>query len=74
MAICTTAVSSGFGVLSAFNFKTKGELVAASGILCLLAAPLAALKFSSLVAHIYSLFGYVGIVWLILLVFSFFKD
>lgn len=73
MAICTTAASSGFGVLSAFSLKTKSELAAAAAILCLLAAPLAALKFSALVANVYSFFGYVGIVWLIILCVSFVK-
>lgn len=74
MAICTTAASSGFGVLSAFRLNTKTERITASLILCLLAAPFAAFKFSSLVANIYSFFGYVGLLWIIILFKSFLKD
>ena len=67
MSICTTAASCGFGVLSAFKLNTKGERVLAVLILCLLAAPLSYLEFSSLVANVYSMFGYVGLIWLVIL-------
>lgn len=67
MSICTTAVSCGYGVLSAFKINKKSEKILAVLILCLLAAPFAYLEFSSLIAQVYSMFGYVGIIWLILL-------
>ena len=67
MSICTTAVSCGYGVLSAFKLKIKSEKILAVIILCLLAAPLAYLEFSSLVAHVYSMFGYVGLIWIVIL-------
>ena len=70
MAICTTAVSSGFGVLSAFNIKKRSDRVLKTAVLCLLSAPFASLKFSSLVANVYSAFGFIGFVWLFILIFS----
>lgn len=64
MAILTTAASSGYGIISNINFKNKREKIFFSLVLCLLAAPLSYLGFSYLVSNLYSLFGYVGIVWL----------
>ncbi len=73
MAICTTAVSSGFGVLSAFNTKKRSDRIWLAAVLCLLSAPFASLSFSSLVANVYSAFGFVGFVWLAILIYSFVK-
>lgn len=73
MAICTTAVSSGFGVLSAFNTEKRSDRVWKTAVLCLLSAPFASLSFSSLVANVYSAFGFVGFVWLAILIYSFVK-
>jgi len=73
MAICTTAASSGFGVLSAFNFKNLNERIKGAAMLCLLASPLAVMKFSVLVANVYSFFGYVGLIWLCILYIGFVK-
>ena len=67
MSICTTAVSCGYGVLSTFKLKKKSEKILAVLILCLLAAPLAYLEFSALVAQVYSMFGYVGLIWIVFL-------
>ena len=67
MSICTTAASCGYGVLSAFKLNRKSEKITAVLILCLLAAPLAYLEFSALVAKVYSMFGYVGLVWIVIL-------
>lgn len=73
MAICTTAVSSGFGVLSAFKTKKRSDRIWQAALLCLLSAPFASLSFSSLVANVYSAFGFVGFVWLAVLIYSFVK-
>ena len=67
MSICTTAASCGYGVLSAFKLNRKSEKIIAVLILCLFAAPLAYLEFSSLVAKVYSMFGYVGLIWIVIL-------
>ncbi len=67
-SICTTAVSHGFGVLSAFNFKTKTQRIIAAALFCLIALPFSDLNFSFLVSSLYSLFGYFGLIWLVILI------
>ena len=66
-SICTTAVSHGFGVLSRFKFKTRKQRVLGSGIFCLAALPFSELNFSFLVSSLYLVFGYFGLIWLIIL-------
>lgn len=73
-AICTTAASSGYGVISAFCPKTNKDRFFPSLLLCLLAAPLASFGFSGLVANVYSVFGYFGLFWLLLIFKSFIAD
>jgi len=68
-SICTTAVSHGFGVLSIFRFNTLKKRVIAAAVFCLAALPFSELNFSFLVSSLYSVFGYVGIFWLLILVF-----
>lgn len=67
-SICTTAVSHGFGVLSRFRFKTAKHRVTGAAAFCLAALPFSDLNFSFLVSSLYSLFGYIGILWLVILV------
>ncbi len=69
-SICTTAVSHGFGILSKFHFKTKRARVIASGVFCLAAMPFSDLNFSFLVSSLYLVFGYFGLIWLIILIFK----
>lgn len=66
MAICTTAISCGFGIMSAFSHKIKRsrDRVMLAAVICLAALPPALYGFSNLVAHLYFLFGAVGIIWL----------
>lgn len=73
MALCTTAVSHGFGLLSKFHFKRASDRALASAILCLAAVPFAHFGFSSLVANLYSVFGYIGLVWTGMLIFAYLK-
>ena len=68
-SICTTAVSHGFGILSRFHFNTTKSRVIASAVFCLAALPFSDLNFSFLVSSLYSIFGYIGILWLVILVF-----
>lgn len=67
MAICTTAVSYGFGIMSHFSdrIKTAKDRVMFAAVICLAALPPALYGFSVLVSRLYSLFGYIGIVWII---------
>ena len=73
MALCTTAVSHGFGILAKFHFKSKTDRILASAILCTFAIPFAKIGFSDLIAHLYSIFGFMGLIWLIILLFSYFS-
>lgn len=68
MSICTTAVSHGFGILSRFSFRSKAARVAAAGVFCLAAMPFSDLNFSLLVSALYSVFGYFGLIWLVILI------
>ena len=74
MALCTTAVSHGFGIMSKFTFKNlRKRMLFAAGI-CLSAIPFAKIGFSRLVSDLYSFFGFVGIVWMIWLLFLYAKS
>ncbi len=63
MALCTTAVSQGFGILSEFHFAKNSHRILAAGTLCILAVPFAGFGFSALVSNLYSAFGYMGLIW-----------
>lgn len=63
MALCTTAVSQGFGILAKFRFTKTTHRIFAAAVLCLFAIPFAGFGFSSLVSKLYSAFGYAGLVW-----------
>lgn len=71
MAICTTAVSHGFGLLSQCPIKTDKERLLFAAVLCLSAIPLARFGFSNLIAHLYSFFGYAGLIWLGMVLWDF---
>jgi uncharacterized membrane protein YkvI len=63
MALCTTAVSHGFGILSEFHFSSPRHRIIAAALLCLLALPFTGFGFSNLISKLYSAFGYVGFLW-----------
>ena len=71
MSLCTTAVSHGFGILSKFQLKSFSERSIASAILCLCAIPFAKIGFSDLVANLYSAFGFLGLIWLVIVLSSY---
>jgi uncharacterized membrane protein YkvI len=73
MALCTTAVSQGFGILSKFKFNKSAFRILASATLCLLAMPFAKFGFSTLVSNLYSAFGYAGLVWTGVIIWKFVK-
>ena len=73
MALCTTAVSQGFGILSNFKFSKVSKRIFAAATLCLLAVPFAGFGFSTLVSRLYSAFGYAGLVWTGILIKQYIK-
>ena len=73
MALCTTAVSHGYGVLSKLRLTRTCDRVLASAVLCLAAAPFARIGFSDLISKLYSAFGYAGFAWLGLLLYKYIR-
>jgi len=73
MALCTTAVSHGFGILEELHFKKASQRRLAAAALCLVSIPFASFGFSTLVSKLYSAFGYLGLVWTALLLWSYIK-
>lgn len=76
MAICTTAVSYGFGLMAHFSdrIKTRRQKVGFAAVICLCAIPPAMYGFSNLVAQLYSAFGYIGMVWMLWIVIDRYRD
>lgn len=72
-ALCTTAVSHGFGILGELSCSPKANRTAAAAVLCLFAMPFAGFGFSNLISNIYSAFGYVGIFWTGLIIFRYIR-
>ena len=68
MAICTTAVSYGFGLMSRFSVRKIRDRVTIAGILCLSALPFSMYGFSTLVSQLYSAFGYIGMIWIVMII------
>lgn len=73
MAICTTAVSQGFGLLGHFKLKSLRQRAKGAGLLCLLALPFSFLGFSTLVAHLYTFFGVSGLIWMVWILIDFYR-
>ncbi len=73
-ALCTTAVSQGFGILSKFKFRSNSHRILSAAALCLFAIPFAGLGFSNLVAKLYFVFGLLGILWTALLLWKYLKS
>lgn len=72
MALCTTAVSHGFGILSELNIRTRSERAVYAAVLCAAAIPFARLGFADLIAYLYTAFGAAGFVWLAMLLKAYF--
>lgn len=73
MALCTTAISHGFGLLSKFKFKSTTDRVIAAALFCLLAMPFAKLGFSVLISRLYAVFGFLGLFWTGLVIYRYLK-
>ena len=74
MAIITTAVSEGFGILSHLNLSSRNGRGIKAFAICIIAAPVAYFGFSSLVENLYTLFGYLGILWIIVIFWDYIKN
>ena len=73
MALCTTAISHGFGILSKFKLKRTFDRSLAAALLCLFAMPFAKLGFSASVQKVYAAFGFLGFLWTGLLIYKYIK-
>ena len=73
MALCTTAISQGFGILSKFRFKKALDRALAAAIICLGAIPFAGFGFSALISRLYSAFGFLGLGWTAMLICKYIK-
>lgn len=73
MAIITTAVSQGFGFLAHFHLITMRQRIKGALLFCLIAFPFSLLGFSSLVANLYSLFGILGLFWMVWIFIDFYR-
>ncbi len=74
MALCTTAVSQGFGILSKFKLQKTSHRCLAAAALCLFAMPFANLGFSELVSKLYSAFGYAGLLWTAVVLWKYIRE
>jgi len=63
MAIITTAVSNGFGILNSIKTEKKTDRVILSALLCLIALPFSLFGFSVLVSRVYFVCGVIGLLW-----------
>lgn len=69
MAIFTTAVSTGYGFLNNVT-KTKKNYNTLLLIICILAIVISQLKFSNLINILYPIFGYLGIIQIIFIIYK----
>ncbi len=74
MALCTTAIAHGFGLLAPLKLKKLSDRILASALLCLLAMPFARFGFSILVSKLYSVFGFLGLIWTGILIFKYMRS
>lgn len=74
MALCTTAISQGFGILSKFRLEKITDRALAAAIICLGAIPFAGFGFSSLISRLYSAFGFIGLGWTAMLIYKYIRD
>lgn len=73
MALCTTAISHGFGILSKFHFKKSTDRIIVAALFCLVAMPFAKFGFSTLIAKLYSAFGFLGLFWTVILIYRYLR-
>ncbi|MDR1392152.1 MAG: hypothetical protein LBJ09_03055 [Clostridiales bacterium] len=70
----TTAVSMGFALINQFKIKDLKQRLFYSILLCIIALPLAFIKFSSIIGKIFGFMGYVGFAWMFITIFDYLKN
>ena len=74
MALCTTALSYGFSLLQQLHTTSKKAQIFTAATLCAFALPFSFFGFSSLIANLYSLFGFLGLIWTALIFYRYIKS
>ncbi len=69
----TSAVTSGYCLTERISTKIKISYKLVAAVLCAVAIPMSSLGFSSLIAALYPVFGYLGLFLLFLILFQFIK-
>ncbi|MEL7656001.1 MAG: hypothetical protein AAGU75_08845, partial [Bacillota bacterium] len=73
LAMLTAAIGNGFSLITHMEKKFKLHYKKAAAFLLLLVVPLSGVKFSLIVKMIYPLFGYLGLVFIPVLFWSWLK-
>ena len=73
LAMFISAVTSGYCLTERISSKLKVKYLTVAIILCALAIPMSSLGFSSLIATLYPIFGYLGLFLLIVILLQFFR-
>lgn len=71
LAMISTALSSGFSLISTMERKTGAKRIYTSLIICISGFLLSVFGFSNLVEYIYPFFGYAGFIIIIYIIFKF---
>jgi len=74
MAMFTSAITSGYCLAERIKTKMKLNYRVVAAILCALVVPMSSLGFSSLIATLYPVFGYLGLFLLFVILFQFIKS
>lgn len=69
MAIITTAVSNGFGILNSIKTTKKTDRIILSALLCMVALPFSLFGFSVLVSRVYFVCGILGLLWTLRIIY-----
>lgn len=70
LSMFTTAVANGYGCIAGLSNLTGINKSIISMIICIIAIPLATLGFKNLVTFVYPLFGYIGMLFILSIIFK----
>ena len=73
LAMYTSAVTAGYCLTERISAKMKVNYKLVGAVLCAVAIPMSSLGFSSLIATLYPVFGYLGLFLLFIILFQFVK-
>jgi uncharacterized membrane protein YkvI len=74
MAMFTSAITAGYCLTERIRTKMKLNYKVVAAILCALVIPMSSLGFSSLIATLYPVFGYLGLFLLFIILIQFIKS